>query len=299
MFTDFGTIITAVITPYGADGSVDHAELRRILRHLEANGSDGVVIAGTTGEAPTLSDEEKLDCIRTAVDEVGGRLAVLAGTGTNDTRHSIELSRAAVQAGANGLLVVTPYYNNPPREGLRRHFTEIANAAGDTPVMLYNVPSRTVVNLEPDLVAELAQLPNVVALKQANPELRQLQEIRSLAPDLAVYAGNDTSLLPMLPEGALGVVSVASHVVGEQMRRVVDLWRDGKEAEAHELSAELDDAYETINGLTTNPIPVRAAMQLLGFRIGPPRLPLVEATGLQRERIQSMLERHELVPVHA
>lgn len=299
MFMGFGTIVTAVITPFAADGSVDHDELRRILRHLEATGSSGVVVAGTTGESPTLSDDEKLACFATAVDEVGGRLSVIAGTGSNDTRHAVELTRRAVELGVDGVLVVSPYYNNPPRDGLLQHFTAVAQAAGSTPVMLYNVPARTVVNLEPDLVAELAQLPNVVALKQANPELRQTSEIRALAPDLAIYAGNDTSLLPMLPEGIVGVVSVASHVIGSQMRRVVELWQDGQEAEARELSEQLDDVYETINGLTTNPIPVRAAMAELGFSIGTPRLPLVDATGIQRERVRAMLERNDLVATHA
>jgi 4-hydroxy-tetrahydrodipicolinate synthase len=298
MYTGFGTIVTAIVTPFAADGSVDHDELRRLLRHLESSGSDGVVIAGTTGESPTLSDDEKLDCIRTAVDEVGGRVAILAGTGANDTRHSVELTRAAIAAGADGVLVVTPYYNKPPREGLLRHFSAVAAAAGDAPVMLYNVPSRVVLDLEPDLIAELARIPNVVALKQAHPDLRELREVRTLAPDLAVYAGDDTSLLPFLPEGVLGVVSGASHVVGPQMKRVVELWREGREQEARELGTELEDVYETL-GITTNPIPVKAAMQLLGFDVGVPRLPLVEATGMEVERIRAMLERHELVATHA
>lgn len=298
MYTAFGTIITAVITPFAADGSVDHDELRRILRHLEATGSDGVVIAGTTGEAPTLSDEEKLACVRTAVDEVGGRLSVLAGTGSNNTAHSQELTSAAIAAGADGVLVVTPYYNKPPREGLLRHFTAVAEAAGDAPVMLYNVPPRVVTVLEPELIAELAKVPNIVALKQAHPDLRDLREIRTLAPDLAVYAGDDTSLLPMLPEGVLGVVSVASHVAGAQMKQVVELWNEGREAEAVELGQRLEDVYETL-GITTNPIPVRAAMALLGFEVGQPRLPLVEASGMQNERIRAMLERHDPVTAHA
>jgi len=299
MYTGFGTILTAAITPFAADGTVDHDELRRILRHLESTGSDGVVIAGTTGESPTLSDEEKLACFRTAVDELGGRVSVLAGTGSNDTRHAVWLTRQAVELGVDGVLVVSPYYNNPPRDGLVQHFSAVARAAGDTPVMLYNVPARSVVNLEPELIAELATIPNVVALKQANPELRELREVRGLAPDLAIYAGNDTSLLPMLAEGAIGVVGVATHLVGTQMKQVVDLWRSGQEAEARELTASLDDVYETINGLTTNPIPVKAAMHLLGFESAQTlRLPLVEATGMQRERIQAMLERNELIGMH-
>ena len=233
MFTDFGAIITAVITPFAADGTVDHDELRRILQHLAATGSDGVVVAGTTGESPTLSDDEKLACLKTAIDEVGDRMSIIAGTGSNDTAHAEHLTRLACEAGADGVLVVSPYYNNPPREGLLRHFTRVARAAGDTPVMLYNVPARTVVNLEPELVAELAQVPNVVALKQANPEMREFLEIRALAPDLAIYAGNDTTLLAMLEEGAVGVVGVASHVVGDRMRKVVELWRSGEIGRAH------------------------------------------------------------------
>jgi 4-hydroxy-tetrahydrodipicolinate synthase len=299
MYTDLGSILTAVITPFAADGRVDHDEFRRILRHLEGHGSDGVVVAGTTGESPTLSDDEKLDLLRTALDEVGGRVTVLLGTGSNSTAHSVELTRRAVEAGADGVLVVAPYYNNPPREGLLRHFTAVARAAGDAPVMLYNVPARTVVNLEPELVAELAQLPNVVALKEANPDPGQFQEVRALAPDVAIYAGNDTTFLPMLEGGAVGVVSVASHVVGDRMHRVAELWAAGEHDAARELSATLDDAYETINGLTTNPIPVRAAMELIGFEIGEPRLPLVPATGMQRERVRAMLERNELLATHA
>jgi 4-hydroxy-tetrahydrodipicolinate synthase len=297
MYTGFGTIVTAAVTPFDSSGEVDHDELRRLLRHLEATGSDAVVIAGTTGESPTLSDDEKLACIRTAVDEVGGRLAVLAGTGSNDTRHSVELTRVAAEAGADGFLVVTPYYNKPPREGLVRHFTEVARAAGDKPVMLYNVPPRVVLELEPDLVADLARIPNVVALKQAHPDQRALREIRTLAPELAVYAGDDVSLLPMLPDGVVGVVSVASHVVGAELKQIVELWRDGREAEARELGEQLEDVFETLS-MTTNPIPVKAAMRLLGFEVGAPRLPLVEATGLQQERIRAMLERHDLVASH-
>ncbi len=298
MYTDFGSIVTAVVTPFAADGAVNHDELRRILRHLEDNGSDSVVVAGTTGESPTVSDDEKIAILKTALDEVGGRMKVLAGTGTNSTAHSVELTHRAVEAGADGVLVVTPYYNKPPREGLLRHFAAVARAAGNTPVMLYNVPPRVVIELEPELIAELARIPNVVALKQAHPDLATLREIRSLAPDLAVYAGDDSSLLPMLPEGIVGVVGVATHVVGPQMRRVVELFNEGDEAAARELGVQLDDVYETL-AIAPNPIPIRAAMALLGFDVGAPRLPLVEATGMQLERIRAMLERNNLLVTHA
>ncbi|MCW2972709.1 MAG: Dihydrodipicolinate synthase [Thermoleophilia bacterium] len=297
MYTAFGSIVTAVITPFAADGAVDHDTFRGILRHLEATGTDSVVVAGTTGESPTLSDDEKLALFATAVDEVGGRMPVIAGTGSNGTHHSVEMTRRAIELGVDGILAVTPYYNKPPREGLVRHFGAIAEAAGTVPVMLYNIPARSVIALEPDLIAQLAQLPNIVALKQAMPDLPALHEIRSLAPDLAVYAGDDVSLLPFLPEGVLGVVSVASHVAGEQMKRVIELWQSGNEADARTLGESLEDVYETL-GITSNPIPVKAAMQLLGFDTGAPRLPLVEATGMQRERIRAMLERNELSAVH-
>jgi 4-hydroxy-tetrahydrodipicolinate synthase len=298
MFTEFGSIVTASITPFGPDGGVDHDEFRRIARHLAATGSESIVVAGTTGESPTLSDDEKLACIRTLVDEVGDRVRIIAGTGSNDTSHSVWLTRAAVEAGATGILAVAPYYNNPPREGLVRHFTAMANAAGDVPVMLYNVPARTVINLAPELIAELAKLSNVVALKQANPDMQEFREIRSTLPDFAIYAGNDNTLLPMLAEGAIGVVSVASHVAGQRMAEVIEHWRAGRTQEATDLTHALDDVYETINALTTNPIPVKAAMGLLGFGVGAPRLPLVEATGMQLERLRAMLERNELMSVH-
>jgi len=296
MHTGFGSIVTAAVTPFDASGQVDHDAFRAVLRHLARTGSDAVVVSGTTGESPTLSDEEKLALWRTAVDELGGSIPVIAGAGTNDTAHSVHLVRAACEIGVDGILAVTPYYNKPPREGLVRHFTCIAKASS-APVILYNIPSRVVVNLEPDLIAELAQLDNVVAVKQANPDVAQTGEIASLAPDLVIYAGDDTSLMPMLPLGAVGVISVAAHLIGSEMGRVVELYAAGDDSAARELSAELQDVYETMM-LTANPIPVKAAMELLGFAVGDPRLPLVAATGLQREKIRAMLERHNVASAH-
>ena len=298
MSSHLGTIITAAVTPFDEHGHVDHDAFRVLLRHLVANGSDGVVVCGTTGESPTLSDDEKCELWRSAVDEVGGTATVIAGTGTYDTAHSVALTRRACELGVDGVLVVTPYYSKPPREGLVRHFTHVAHAAGDVPVILYNIPGRSVINLEPDLVAELAQIANVVGIKQANPDLTQLGEIRSLAPDLTVWAGDDTSLLPMLADGAVGGICVASHVVGVQMRQVVDLWQSGDESAAAELSATLDDVYETL-AVAPNPIAVKAALNQLGISVGGLRLPLVEATGMQVERIRAMLQRHELETARA
>lgn len=297
MHTGFGTIITAAVTPFHADGSIDLDAFRGLLRHLVTHGSDSIVVTGTTGESPTLSDDEKVLLWKTAVDEVGDEIPVIAGTGTNDTAHSVHLTRRACEAGVDGVLVVTPYYNKPPREGLIKHFTAVARAS-TVPVILYNIPGRVVINLEPDVIAELAALDNVVAIKQAQPDLAQFREIRRLAPTLAMYAGDDDSFLPMLREGAIGVISVASHIVGADMARVAALWSSGDEQAAEDLSAQLDDVYEAL-AITANPIPIKAALNLMGLAVGHVRLPLVDATQMQRERIRGMLLRHDLVTTPA
>ena len=291
-----GRVLTAAATPFGPDGSVDHDTFRRLLRHLVATGSDGIVVNGTTGESPTTSTEEKLELLRTAVDEVGEHATIIAGTGTNATAGSVELTRLSCELGIDGVLVVTPYYNKPPREGLLRHFTTVARASS-VPVMLYNVPARTGINLEPSLVAELARLEQVVAIKQANPDLDEAREIRRLAPGLDLYAGDDTSLLPMLGVGAVGVVGVASHLVGDAMHEVVDRWLAGDEAGAREVSARIEDVYETL-GTCVNPIGIKAALEVVGIPVGAPRPPLVPATRLQLEQLRAMVQRHELEAAH-
>ncbi len=297
MHTGFGTIITAAVTPFTADGSIDLDAFRSILRHLASNGSDSIVVTGTTGESPTLSDDEKVLLWKAAVDELGGEIPIIAGTGTNDTAHSVHLTQRACEAGVDGILVVTPYYNKPPREGLIKHFTAVARASS-VPVILYNIPGRVVINLEPDVVAELSLLDNVIAIKQAQPDLEQFREIRRLAPTLAIYAGDDDSFFPMLREGAVGVISVASHIIGTQMARVADAFNSGEHAAAAELAAQLDDVYESL-AITANPIPIKAALNLMGLEAGHVRLPLVDATQLQRERIRGMLLRHDLVTTPA
>ncbi len=294
MDAPFGAIVTAAVTPFGADGTVNHDALRVLLRHLVSHGSDAVVVCGTTGESPTLTHDEQLAVIRTAVDELAGRAPVIAGTGSNCTAHAIEMTREAVRAGVDGVLVVTPYYNKPPREGLVRHFTQVARAAGDTPVILYNIPARVVINLDPSLIVELAAIDNVVALKQANPDLAETSEIAARAPELAIYAGDDTSLMPMLPLGAVGGICVASHLVGDRMGQLVQAWKAGDAERAALLDQQLQDVYETL-AISTNPIPIKAAMAELGFDVGEPRLPLCDVTGMQRARIRSMLERQQLL----
>jgi 4-hydroxy-tetrahydrodipicolinate synthase len=282
-------VITAMVTPFEAGGAVDLEAARRLARHLVENGSHGVVVAGTTGESPTLSDDEKLTLLGAILDEVGERATVICGSGSNDTAHSVELTRGACRVGAHAVLVVTPYYNKPNRAGLRAHFAAVAEAAGKTPVVLYNIPSRTVINLPPDLLAELAaDIPNVVAVKQANND--ELGPINGLD----VLAGNDDIFLRCLEGGGAGGILVASHLVGPEMRAVYEAATTGEAAHAREANAELAGVFEALT-VTANPIPVKAALEMLGIIEGHVRLPMVPAAPDERAAIRAMLERRGLL----
>jgi 4-hydroxy-tetrahydrodipicolinate synthase len=281
---ELGAILTAMVTPFDADGRVDEEATVRLMHHLVEHGSDGLVVAGTTGEAPTLSDDEQLDLIGLAVSELKGKATVVAGTGSNETRHAVQLTERATALGADATLSVAPYYNKPNRRGLIAHFSEVARAT-DRPVLLYNIPSRTVINMPPDLLAELAQIEHIEGVKQANDD--ELQPIDGLE----VYAGNDNTLARTLDMGGAGGILVASHIVGEQMRRMVD--EPGRRSE---IDAELQDVYEALS-VTANPIPVKAALNLLGHEVGGLRLPMVEADERERATVRAMLERHGLLEV--
>ena len=283
-----GGVITAMVTPFADDGSVDIDAARGLARHLVEHGSHGLVVAGTTGESPTLSDDEKLELLRAVIDEVGAEATVICGTGTNDTRHSVELTEAATDAGADAVLVVTPYYNKPNPAGLRAHFAAVA-AATDRPVVLYNIPSRCVINVEPALLAEIAaDNENVVAVKQANND--------DLAPieGLDLLAGNDEAFLRTLELGGAGGILVASHVVGDEMREVYDAMSAGESDRARELDGRLAPVYEAM-AVTANPIPVKTALAMLGVVSGRLRLPMVDADEGQRSAIRSALEAHGLL----
>jgi 4-hydroxy-tetrahydrodipicolinate synthase len=287
-----GTILTAMVTPFDADLRVDEAAAARLAHHLVEHGSDGLVIAGTTGEASTLNDEEQAALVRLAVREVGGgRATVVAGTGTNDTAHSVHLTQLCAQAGADAALVVTPYYNRPPREGIVAHIAAIAEVG--LPVILYNIPSRSALNLPPDLIAELAGIPGVVALKQANPDPGELRAVAETP--LALYAGNDDMLLPVMELGGAGVISVSSHLVGEEMSGIAEDARRGDLDEARRRDAALADLYAGLF-VTTSPILIKAALEMVGLipsaRL---RLPLVEATPVQRDILRSVLERRGIL----
>jgi 4-hydroxy-tetrahydrodipicolinate synthase len=282
-------VITAMATPFDADGALDLAAARRLARHLVENGSHGLVVAGTTGESPTLSDEEKLRLLEAVLDEVGDGATVICGTGSNDTRHSAHLTREACRVGAHAVLVVTPYYNKPNRAGLRAHFSTVAEAAGGTPLVLYNIPSRCVVNLPPEFMAELARdIDNVVAVKQANDD--------ELAPieGLDVLAGNDGIFLRCLEIGGTGGILVSSHLVGPEMRALYDAFTSGDADRAREIHDSLVRIYDA-TVVTANPIPVKTGLELLGVIEANMRLPMVAASDDERAAVRTALEQHGLL----
>jgi len=288
-----GAILTAMVTPFGPDGEVNEDATRRLARHLVDHGSDGLVVCGTTGESPTMSDEEKLRLFDIVIDEVGGDASVIAGTGSNDTAHSVHLTEQASRRDVDAVLVVTPYYNKPPRAGLVAHFRAVAKST-DKPVMLYNIPGRTLINLEPDLLARLGEVDNIVAVKQANDDMEQAKRVISEA-GLQLYAGDDNLLRPFAEIGGSGGVTVTSHLFGEQMKEMYEAARAGDSEHAREVDDRISDAYETIF-MTAGTITIKAALNMLGFEVGGVRLPLVDASDRERATIQGLLERHGLVP---
>jgi 4-hydroxy-tetrahydrodipicolinate synthase len=283
---EIGGVLTAMVTPFAEDRSVDEDAARKLARHLIDHGSHGLVLAGTTGESPTLDDDEKLSLLRTVRDELGPDVLLICGTGSNDTRHSQKLSAAAADSGADAVLAVTPYYNKPNRAGILAHYQAVARAAG-VPVLLYNIPSRVVVNLPPDLLSELAQIDNVVAVKQANDQ--ELQPIDGLR----VLAGNDGTFLRTLELGEPGGILVASHLVGPQMREIYDSVQAGDLERAREIDLRLRPIYEVLG--VTNPIPVKAGLELLGICSARARLPIVEADDEQKADVRRALEAHGLL----
>jgi 4-hydroxy-tetrahydrodipicolinate synthase len=282
-----GEVLTATVTPFDADGLVDYDRYRELCTFLVDNGSDGVVVTGTTGEAPTLSDEERLELLRAAVDAVGGRATVVAGTGTYATEHSIHLTEQAHEAGADGFLVVTPYYNKPPPRGIVAHFTAVA-AVTDRPIVVYNIPGRVALNIEPETMAQLAEIENVSAVKQANADLDQARRIVELG--LALYAGDDDILYPFLGLGGTGGICVHTHVVGPQVKAMVERFRAGDHDGARRIDEELAPSIELLR-VAPNPIAIKAALKLLGHDVGGHRLPLVEATEDERALVRDCLER--------
>jgi 4-hydroxy-tetrahydrodipicolinate synthase len=286
-----GEVLTAIVTPFDSSGAVDYERFRALASHLVENGSDGVVVAGTTGESPTLSDDERIELVTAAVDAVGERATVVAGTGTYSTAHSVHLTERAHEAGAHGFLVVTPYYNKPPPRGIVEHFRAIA-AASDRPIVVYNIPARVVLNLETETIAKLGEIPTVRAVKQANPDLDRARRIVELGLDL--YVGDDDLILPFVELGGLGGVCVHTHVVGPQVKALVTAARQGDLEVARRLEQETRPALDILK-VQTNPIAIKAALNLLGHEVGGLRLPLVEANEDEVAQVRACLERLKLL----
>jgi 4-hydroxy-tetrahydrodipicolinate synthase len=282
-----GEVLTAIVTPFRPDGSVDLTRFRALARYLVEHGSDGLVVTGTTGESPTLTDEERFELYAAAVDEVGDRATVVAGTGTYSTAHSVHLTERAHELGVDGFLVVTPYYNKPPPRGIVEHFKAIA-AVSDRPIVVYNIPGRVVLNLAPETIAMLAEIPTVTAVKQANDDLEQARRIVELGLDL--YAGDDVLVLPFVELGGAGGVCVHTHVAGPQVKEMIRRFREGDVEGARRLDAELAPALEILT-VGVNPMGIKAALNLLGHEVGGHRLPLVELTEEERTRVRACLER--------
>jgi 4-hydroxy-tetrahydrodipicolinate synthase len=282
-----GEVLTAVVTPFGADGEVELDRFRVLCRYLVENGSDGVVVTGTTGEAPTLTDEERFALYETAVDEVGATHTVVAGTGTYATAHSVHLTERAHEIGVDGFLVVTPYYNKPQQRGIVAHVAAIA-AATDRPIVFYDIPSRVVVDAEPATISALAEIPNVRAVKQAKPSLDAARHV--VASGLDLYAGDDDLIRPFLEVGGVGGVCVYTHVVGPQVKEMIRCYRSGDLDSARAIDEELRPAIDLLR-VQTNPIPIKTALNLLGHDVGGFRLPLVDATAEEEAVVRDCLER--------
>jgi len=291
----FGRVITAMVTPFSSDGSVNYTVAEELAVHLVDNGSDGLVICGTTGESPTLSWSEEDELFKVIKQAVGNRAKIIAGTGSNSTSEAIAATQKAAKLNLDGSLQVVPYYNKPPQSGLYQHFKAIAEACSDLPMMLYNVPGRTSCNLEAETVAHLAQISNIVAIKEASGDLEQTCKIRLLTPtSFAIYSGEDALTLPLLTVGSVGVVSVASHLVGNQMQEMIQAFTVGNNETASSIQMKLFPLFEALF-MTTNPIPVKAALNLQGWNVGKLRTPLCELQLDLLEKLKIVLKELSLI----
>ena len=285
---DFGRVITAMVTPFHEDGSVNYEGAAELARHLVANGSDGLVVAGSTGEAATMTAEEKLKLFEVVLEAVGDRASVIAGTGSNDTMATVRFTQAAEKVGVHGALVVGPHYNKPTQEGFYQHFKTIAEATS-LPIMLYNVPGRTASNIAPETVARLAEIPNIVAIKEASGNIEQATEIIRVTPaDFKVYSGDDAMTLPLLAVGGEGIVSVAGHVVGNQIQAMIQAFLAGDIKKAQEINLSILPVFKAMF-IVTNPIPVKTSVGLLGLPAGPLRLPLTAADDAVVAKLKAVL----------
>jgi 4-hydroxy-tetrahydrodipicolinate synthase len=292
---DFGRVLTAMVTPFKEDGSVNYDLAASLAINLANNGSDTLVVCGTTGESPTLSWEEEYQLFSVVLEAVAGKAKVMAGCGSNSTKEAIAATQKAARIGIHGTLQVVPYYNKPPQSGLYQHFQAIAQAVPDTPLLLYNVPSRTGQNLLPETVAQLAEIGNIVGVKEASGNLDQVSEIRRLTPnEFQIYSGDDSLTLPMLAVGAKGVVSVASHIVGNQLQQMIQSFSAGKVQIATEIHLKLFPLFKALF-ITANPIPVKAALKIQGWNVGSTRPPLCEAPVEVNHKLEVVMKELALI----
>lgn len=287
--TNFGNVLTAMVSPFKKDLSVDYAAAEKLAVHLCKNGSDGLVIHGTTGESPTLTHQEEYELYRVVKKAVGGKFKVIAGTGSNSTATTIKSTKEAEKIGVDGAMIVVPYYNKPPQEGLYQHFKAVADNTL-LPLIIYNIPGRTGKNMETDTVARLAKIKNYIGVKEASGNMDQVAAVRKATPkDFVIYSGDDNLTYPILERGGIGVISVASHLVGKEIKRMVDLFLQGKKDEAKAMHDKLMPLFEAIF-VTTNPIPIKAALEMVGFPVGGLRLPLIEANQKEKETVRKALK---------
>ena len=292
--TTFGNILTAMITPFTDDGHVNFQEALRLAGHLLDNGSDGLIVCGTTGEGPNIDDRDKLELFTLIAKEYGHRATIIANTGSNSTKKSIALTKAASHTGVHGVMTVVPYYNKPNQEGCYLHFKAIADST-DLPVMLYNVPGRTGGRIEPKTVARLAkECPNITSIKEATGDIKITQQIRELLPnnDFMIYSGDDALTLDVIQNGGVGVISVSSHIVGKEMQKMITLFKEGKVKEARAIELSIVPILKAMF-ITTNPIPVKYAMKQLGFSTGPLLLPLCDPSVEEAQIIDAAIESHK------
>ncbi|MFM7448758.1 MAG: 4-hydroxy-tetrahydrodipicolinate synthase [Leptolyngbyaceae cyanobacterium] len=286
---NFGRVLTAMVTPFKSDGNVDYGVTEKLAAHLVENGTDALVVCGTTGESPSLSWEEEFELFRVVQQAVGGKAKIIAGTGSNSTQEAIEATQKAVRLGLDGSLQVVPYYNKPPQAGLYQHFKAIAESAPDLPILLYNIPGRTGQNLLPETVIRLAEISNIVGIKEASGNLDQASQIRRGTPaEFGIYSGDDSLTLPLLAVGAAGVISVASHLVGPQLHQMVRLFEAGQVQAALQIHLQLFPLFKALF-VTTNPIPVKAALQMQGWGVGPTRPPLLDSSPTVAAALQAAL----------
>ena len=286
----FGRILTAMVTPFQENGEVDYELAIKLSNHLCENGSDGIVLCGTTGESPTLSWAEQHNLFVAVKGSLNPRSKVIVGTGSNCTSEAVEATKKAYEFGADGALVVVPYYNKPPQEGLYRHFSSIATEVSDLPLMLYNIPGRTGCNLLPTTVNKLMNFPNILSIKAASGRIEEVTELRAACSSkLAIYSGDDSLLLPMLSVGAVGVVSVASHIAGLQLKMMIELFQKGEVSNALDIHEKLQPLFKSLFE-TTNPIPIKAALELKGWQVGSPRNPLTPLIKEKKENLFQIIQ---------